>query len=67
MSHLPYVLVPAHIMSAPPAGPKDVRVHLVDSESRELVYALIVAAEAQGPLVTRCAGLWPQLGCVTLS
>lgn len=27
--------------------------HLVDVETRELVYALIVAAEAQGPLVTR--------------
>lgn len=29
------------------------QVHLVDVESRELVYALIVAAEAQGPLITR--------------
>lgn len=29
------------------------QVHLVDTETRELVYALIVSAEAQGPLVTR--------------
>jgi len=30
-----------------------VQVHLVDVESRELVYALIVAAEGLGPLITR--------------
>ena len=30
------------------------QVHLVDTETRELVYALIITAEAQGPLVTRC-------------
>lgn len=35
------------------SGTKDVKVHLVDVETRQLVYALIVAAEAQGPLVTR--------------
>ncbi|GFH23924.1 uncharacterized protein HaLaN_21619, partial [Haematococcus lacustris] len=35
------------------SGAKDVKVHLVDVETRQLVYALIVAAEAQGPLVTR--------------
>lgn len=35
------------------AGMRDIKVHLVDTESRELVYAMIVTAEAQGPLVTR--------------
>lgn len=35
-------------------GSKDMKVNLVDSETRELVYALIVSAEATGPLITRC-------------
>ncbi|GFR44041.1 hypothetical protein Agub_g5201 [Astrephomene gubernaculifera] len=35
------------------AGLRDIKVNLVDSESRELVYALLVAAEAQGPLISR--------------
>ncbi len=37
-----------------PAGrPQDIKINVVDTESRELVYALIVSAEAQGPLVSR--------------
>jgi hypothetical protein len=35
------------------SAPYSPQVHLVDVESRELVYALVVAAEAQGPLITR--------------
>lgn len=34
-------------------GLRDIKVHLVDTETRELVYALLVTAEAQGPLITR--------------
>ncbi len=35
------------------SGMREIKVHLVDTETRELVYALIISAEAQGPLVTR--------------
>ncbi|GLC73822.1 hypothetical protein PLESTF_001424700 [Pleodorina starrii] len=34
-------------------GLKDVKINIVDSESRELVYAMLVSAEAQGPLISR--------------
>ncbi|KAG2438730.1 hypothetical protein HXX76_005275 [Chlamydomonas incerta] len=34
-------------------GIKDIKVNIVDSETHELVYALLVSAEAQGPLITR--------------
>lgn len=34
-------------------GVKDIKVNIVDSETHELVYALLVSAEAQGPLITR--------------
>lgn len=34
-------------------GLKDIKVNIVDSESRELVYAMLVCAEAQGPLISR--------------
>ena len=38
--------------------------HLVDVESRELVYALIVAAEGLGPLVTRTFEMEIPVGAV---
>ncbi|KXZ51260.1 hypothetical protein GPECTOR_13g747 [Gonium pectorale] len=34
-------------------GLKDIKINIVDSESRELVYAMLVSAEAQGPLISR--------------
>ncbi|GIL84279.1 hypothetical protein Vretimale_15928 [Volvox reticuliferus] len=34
-------------------GIKDIKINIVDSETRELVYAMLVTAEAQGPLITR--------------
>ncbi len=37
-------------------GLKDIKVNIVDSESRELVYAMLVCAEAQGPLISRWGG-----------
>ncbi len=43
------VRLPLHRLLSNPRA----QVHLVDVETRELVYALVVTAEAQGPLVTR--------------
>lgn len=51
---LHYACTRMHARCTPsPPRPRTLQVHLVDTETRELVYALIVSAEAQGPLISR--------------